>query len=167
MGGDRSRVVSRQQEETGCLKAACHGNPAKEPWHLDANSIERVPFICAGLACVLRVGSSKDDLPRLGQVASATSPSLLFEAVAKVEDSAQATHQIRRKQTRRTWRSQERQRTVASIQDGTGPAWLEHRIPCRSKRPKNYVFCRSFFRIWAISQRLSGFFRSHRSGSSS
>lgn len=37
----------------------------------------------------------------------------------------------------------------------------------RRKRPKNYVFCRSFFRIWAISQRLSGFFRSHRSGSSS
>ena len=55
-----------------------------------------MPFICEGLACVLRVGSSKDDLPRLGQVASAASPSVLFEAVAKVEDSAQAAHQIGR-----------------------------------------------------------------------
>ena len=40
-----------------------------------------------GLACVLQIGSNKDNVPQLGQVASATSPSVLFEAVEKVEDS--------------------------------------------------------------------------------
>ena len=90
------KLIGRYLRAGVLIDGICHGNPAKEPWHLDANSIERVPFICAGLACVLQIGSSKDNVPRLGQVASATSPSVLFEAVAKVEDSAQATHQIGR-----------------------------------------------------------------------
>ena len=125
------RSDSGEQEETRRVQTACCGDLSSKPRCLDEITLRDVPLLCARLAQLLWTGSSEDNVRELGQVASSPRSSLLLEAVAEVENSAEETDFPGRVLSCRSRICDERQRPLASFHDVGRPARFIQRVPGR------------------------------------